>query len=416
LAEHRQVDEPINEQGGTGRALKRRGLVAGAAALIAGVVASRATQPVSAGADGDVVLGATNTTTATTRITNTTASGGVALSLTAESGDSGIGLLALGSSIGVSASSSTFIGVAGASSSDTGAGVEGVAQNNAGGTGVLGRSFSSTGVGVQGTSTTGTGVIGQTNTGLFGVHGTSGAPNGVGVGGAVKGGFGLLGTADDGFGVLGQSVTGTGVLGFSQQNHGIVGQSSRPFFGGVIGVATIANTIGIYGTTNNGAGNVAAATAGFMDGNFVVVHGVKSAAVPHPDGTHRLVYCMESPENWFEDVGKAKLVNGHADVRLDADFAAIVQTDDYHVFLTTYGASHGLDVVSQGGTGFTVQEHNGGTGNVTFGYRVMAKRKDIATKRLATFDLPGKIKQELKVPQVPTPPTPPKPPADPRKP
>jgi len=32
-------------------------------------------------------------------------------------------------------------------------------------------------------------------------------------------------------------------------------------------------------------------------GNFTVFGGSKSVAVPSPDGTHRLLYCLESPQN-----------------------------------------------------------------------------------------------------------------------
>ena len=46
-----------------------------------------------------------------------------------------------------------------------------------------------------------------------------------------------------------------------------------------------------------------------VHGNQTVL-GLKSAAVPFPDGTWRRLYCMESPENWFEDFGTAQLVKG----------------------------------------------------------------------------------------------------------
>src|SRR5215471_19568827 len=58
---------------------KRRGLFAAGAALVAAVVAKVTEQPILAGVDGDVVLGASNTTTALTIVRNTAASG-VALS------------------------------------------------------------------------------------------------------------------------------------------------------------------------------------------------------------------------------------------------------------------------------------------------------------------------------------------------
>ena len=65
---------------------------------------------------------------------------------------------------------------------------------------------------------------------------------------------------------------------------------------------------------------------------MTVVGGAKSAAVPHPDGTHRRLYCVESPESWFEDFGKGQLDCGEADVAIDPTFAAVVDLDDYHVF------------------------------------------------------------------------------------
>jgi hypothetical protein len=52
--------------------------------------------------------------------------------------------------------------------------------------------------------------------------------------------------------------------------------------------------------------------------------GPKSAAVPHPDGTTRILYCLECPESWFEDFGKGQLARGKAQIAFDPDFAAIV--------------------------------------------------------------------------------------------
>jgi hypothetical protein len=406
MSESPQVEESIGTHKGTGKAFKRRGLVAGAAALVAGVVATRASQSVSAGSDGDVILGATNSTTGVTRITNTTGGeGSIALFLTADSGSNGNGLTALASGIAIAGSSSGANGVAGATSSETEAGVEGIAQNNAGGVGVLGRSFSNVGIGVHGTTTGGTGVMGQTTTGAFGVFGSSGAANGVGVGGSAGGGTGVAGTATDGTGVAGQAVSGVGISGSSQRNHGVVGTTSQANFGGVFGLATVANTVGIYGSTRNGGTSVAGAIAGFMDGNLVVAHGARAGAVPLADGTNRLVYGMESPESWIEDFGEAKTVHGSAEVKLDAVFAQIVHTDTYQVFLTTYGDDgNGLNVAERRADGFVVKERNKGNGGGTFGYRIVAKRKDIVAGRLATFDLPSSAPQVPKAPQIPQPP------------
>jgi hypothetical protein len=42
----------------------------------------------------------------------------------------------------------------------------------------------------------------------------------------------------------------------------------------------------------------------------LLVSGTKSAAVPFPDGSQRALYCMESPELWFEDFGVACSIVG----------------------------------------------------------------------------------------------------------
>ena len=76
--------------------------------------------------------------------------------------------------------------------------------------------------------------------------------------------------------------------------------------------------------------------------------------MPHPDGSHRLLYCMESPEAWFEDFGKGTLAGGKAEVKLDPDFAAVVDTSNLHVFLTPHDETHHLAVKATGGGGFTV--------------------------------------------------------------
>ena len=60
--------------------------------------------------------------------------------------------------------------------------------------------------------------------------------------------------------------------------------------------------------------------------------------VPAADGKgHMTLYCMESPECWFEDFGSARLAGGSAVVRLDSEFAQTVETGEYHVFLQAEG-------------------------------------------------------------------------------
>jgi hypothetical protein len=132
----------------------------------------------------------------------------------------------------------------------------------------------------------------------------------------------------------------------------------------------------------------------FVTGN-VSVTGTKSAAVPHPDGTHRASYALESPETWFEDFGRGELVEGQVRIDLDTDFAAVVKTeDDYHVFLTPEGDSRGLYVSSRSPTGFEVREQQEGTSTLPFSYRVVAKRKDIDAERMAEVEVPQPIERE----------------------
>ncbi|MCA1669026.1 MAG: hypothetical protein LC793_16855 [Thermomicrobia bacterium] len=412
MAEIQHAGEWSQEADSATRRIKRRGLVAGAAALVAGIAALRTTGSVAAGIDGDVILGMPNMTANDTTITNTVTTSGHALVLHCDNASYGFGLQATGTGYGVQGTGGTYAGVFGDTSNSSGAGVSGLARSSSGGTGVSGNCDAATGIGVHGTSDKGTGVLGETTgTGIYGVYGKSAAAGGVGVSGNCTGGYGVLGSVSDGYGVLGQAVTGNGLYGFSQQNHAVVGQTARPYFGGVLGIATIANTVGIYGSTKNSGGvNVASAYAGYFDGNLVAVNGVKSAAVPHHDGSYRLVYCMESPENWFEDFGKGKLVNGTAAITLDPDFAAIVQTDDYHVFLTPRGDCKGLSIDAQTATGFSVREVQGGTSTLAFSYRIVARRKDIQVERLARVALPTITTDTAAVsPSVPKPPAVPKP-------
>jgi hypothetical protein len=126
----------------------------------------------------------------------------------------------------------------------------------------------------------------------------------------------------------------------------------------------------------------------YVNGRFVVYGGPKSAAVPHPDGTHRLLCAVESPESWFEDFGRAELRDGRAEVTVDPDFAALVETDDYHVFLTAEGESNGLYISARTTSTFDVREQAEGGSTLNFSYRIVARRKDVSRERLAVVELP----------------------------
>jgi len=55
----------------------------------------------------------------------------------------------------------------------------------------------------------------------------------------------------------------------------------------------------------------------------------------------------------------------------------------YHVFLTLEGDCNGLYIAQKGKTSFEVRELKGGGSNISFSYRIVAKRKGHEKQRLA---------------------------------
>jgi hypothetical protein len=263
----------------------------------------------------------------------------------------------------------------------TGGGVEGIARSSAAavtgfqissGPGVVGNAVLGGGIGVQGATTSAANghpaVLGQNGGAGPGVQGFSSGNGSIGISGGTDVGVGFWGTANgSGVGVLGSSITGTGIWGQSQS-----------YFAGVFSGPVL------------------------VQGNFSVT-GAKSAVVRGADGGLKRMYSLESPESWFEDFGSDKLSGGSATVQLEPGFAGVVHGDKYHVFLTPDGDSKGLYVTSKTPGSFKVAESGGGTSNVGFSYRVVAKRKDIPGARLEHVDEPPTLPDNFK-----TPPTPPK--------
>jgi hypothetical protein len=161
---------------------------------------------------------------------------------------------------------------------------------------------------------------------------------------------------------------------------------------GVLGRSHPGNGRGVVGESRNGWAVLGSTTTGWAGvfhgraivfGGFFVWGGPKSAVVPHPDGSHRQLYTLESPESWFEDFGRGEVVNGRGRVELDPDFAAVVRSDDYHVFLSPEGNSNGLFVSERAPDGFEVREQRRGRSRLSFSYRVAARRRDVEVERLA---------------------------------
>ncbi len=247
-------------------------------------------------------------------------------------------------------------------------------------------------------------------------------PANAGLWGAANASDGVLGTSNTGTGVHGRSTSGTPLLGdvpatSSANTIAIYGLNNSTYAGpsqgaggfgvyglsarghGLVGATAAAGGAAVVGATNGVAGAYAAAFYGpvVVSGDFVVVGGAKSAAVPFPDGTHRQLYCVESPESWFEDFGTAELRDGCAEVAIDAGFSAVAETEHYHVFLAAHDRDHHLYVAKRTPKGFTVAADSAlaalkGRARTeltgTFSWRVVARRKDIPGRRLAVVSIP----------------------------
>jgi len=97
---------------------------------------------------------------------------------------------------------------------------------------------------------------------------------------------------------------------------------------------------------------------------------------------------VQSPEAWFEDFGSGALKSGALVVNIDPLFAQTINLDmDYHIFLTPLGDCNGLYVTNKTATGFEVRELGGGLSNVSFDYRIIAKRSGYEDNRLDIIDM-----------------------------
>jgi hypothetical protein len=228
------------------------------------------------------------------------------------------------------------------------------------GNGVWGRSPEANGVQGVSASHDASGVYGQNNAGGWGVAGRT-----------------LNSQDGTRAGVLGESVGAhpsghaSGVFGYSENGYG-----------------------GVFITRQAGS-NVPWANSGGIRvvGEIVKTDGEYSEALPHPDGSRRLLYAPLSPESWYEDFGRAQLVEGAAEVALDGDFAAVLGIDDgdYHVFLTPEGETRGLYVSNRDARAFTVLEQNGRTSNISFSYRIVTRNKHRQPERLARLEEPEEL-------------------------
>jgi hypothetical protein len=186
-----------------------------------------------------------------------------------------------------------------------------------------------------------------------------------------------------------RTVYAPGVFGLGNGNRtagtdtalvGVYGTYNTNDYGaGVMGVGF--NGVESFGAADVGVYGSAFDYAFYGVGDYAVT-GVKSASVPTSKG-QQLVYCVESPEIWFEDFGHGKLQNGKTTIQLDELFLETVLIDNDHpmvVTITPQGNCKGLYVVP-GTNSFEVKELRNGHSNVSFSYRITCKRKNYQDHR-----------------------------------
>ncbi|MFL6353656.1 MAG: hypothetical protein ACJ74Z_17650 [Bryobacteraceae bacterium] len=228
----------------------------------------------------------------------------------------------------------------------------------------------------------------------------------------------VTGSSDSGEGIVGNQMGGStaaAVHGIAWTSHPIAGVLAD----GGNTTALLARNLGgpeccpavtaeLYSTKDEGALLNAHTSSGAscvidLSGNFRCT-GTKSAVVKvaalnssgavdgaTPELKEVALYAMESPENWFEDFGTARLVSGAGWVNLDAVFAETVNsTVDYRVFLTPNQDCNGLYVAKKTPSSFEVREIGSGRSNVKFDYRIVARRKGYEKVRLE--DVTDKMK------------------------
>jgi len=309
-------------------------------------------------------------------------------------------------------SSNGQAGVLGQDSSTSGSFDVGVIGTSTRGIGVAGQSTSN--IGTSGTSTSNDGVYGA-STSNVGVYGKSTAYTGV-FGTAPA--YGVAGTSVSGVGVYGTTTgigNGIGVLGFAPNFVGVNAVGGFNAFSGAIypALSIVANpTAGVVdlidgcqtGTANpcdnshsvfsvdpNGdviaKGNFQISGSGQYQKNGTCVAGC-TAATTTSTGRAVTTYAPMVSQPTIEDFGESQLVKGQAFVRLDPNFANVVdQRASYLVFITPEGDANVLYVTQKSSGGFTVRESHAGHSTLMFSYRIVAKPFGSREPRLPMVEL-----------------------------
>ena len=334
------------------------------------------------------------------------ATGGSTYAIVGTSHAAGSGAAVLGQNLAATGQS---FGVEGFSAASKGIGVygqfnspnslTGVGSNDAGVWGDGGAS--DFGTGVLGTTDSGDAVVGINNDfddaailgvnnsvhdNAWGIWAASASPTGVGILGtalnlsgtylAHSGGqpFGVIGTVADGTGGL----SSIGVWGATDAGYAVLGEntSASAPAGAFLNLSNVAGNPAFEAGSSIGLCTVDTSANLVCAGNI-------TTAVQAGSAKKVAMYSLQSPENWLEDFGSGELSAGRAEIALDPTFAGTVSgTGDYHVFLTPNGDCKGLYVEGKAAAGFVVRELGGGSSNVAFDFRVVAKRRGYETLRL----------------------------------
>jgi hypothetical protein len=280
------------------------------------------------------------------------------------------------------------------------------------GTGLLGvANFGESAYGVWGSSAGGRGVQGDSGTGV-GVAGVSGSGDGVSGTASASNKSGVYGhNTGSGYGVFGRSANGYGGFFVGAENfdlglggavgrintdpgdpHSLLYLSSNADI--ILKLDNDSGENSVLRVLNSGGTNVLTCDE---SGNLWAA-GTKSAVVQTATNGQRLLYAVESPEVWFEDVGSASLVEGETAVTFELIFAETVNLEeDYHVFVTALCQEPVLlFVTKKDAQGFTVRgvSLDGQPSSCAFDYRVVAKRLGYEDVRLQSVTEPAAASSE----------------------
>lgn len=279
-------------------------------------------------------------------------------------------------------------GVEGQTASSAYTGVSGINLNTSSGIGVYGEGYT---VGVYGyTPSTGNGTFGvrgdwsSSRFGYLGGRTNTSTPYYIGAYGTVSG------SAD--FAVLGWNTnsSGTAVVGAGNNLTGatyLVAGSGGSFSGSSFGAAgwSTTTTTGIVragGYFDSRAGTSFAYVGAITAANVnrkIEGNGTVNTVVKDLNNNNVVMSCPEAPENFFQDFGTGKLINGRATVELDKIFTKNIIVNDKHplrVIIQLEGDCNGVYVTNKSASGFEVIELQNGKSDVPFTWFVTANRAD----------------------------------------